>query len=143
MALTSHGFTYAYEAVGIDRMVFRYNRHSLDSGGSRPTEDGSPRRAVYLNKVGGVALANHLAVRDVLRRDEEMRREYGDVKVLAAKETFRDIGEYGRRKDEVIWKILGKSGLSEEMLRRIRERPRRRVDEEIRLAKMSEGGKVD
>ena len=40
-SLTAYGYTYAYEPNGIDRMVFRYNAHTLDSGGSKPTEDGS------------------------------------------------------------------------------------------------------
>jgi len=132
-ALTSHGYTYAYERGGIDRMVFRYNLHKLDSGGSTPTEDGSPRRAVYLNKDDGAALANHLAVRDVLRNDKGMREEYGRLKLALAKEEHANIGAYGAKKHAFILRALEQSGLSKEELDRIRMRPRRRVDENIAL----------
>ncbi|TFK98739.1 grpb/dephospho-CoA kinase [Pterulicium gracile] len=130
-ALTSHGYTYAYERGGIDRMVFRYNLHKLDSGGSTPTEDGSPRRAVYLNKSDGAALANHLAFRDVLRRDEGMRDEYGELKMALAKEEHADIGAYGAKKQAFIIRALHQSGLPEEKIDRIMARPTRRVDAKI------------
>jgi len=132
-ALTSHGYTYAYERGGIDRMVFRYNLHKLDSGGSIPTEDESPRRAVYLNTSDGAALANHLAVRDVLRRDKALREEYGELKLALAKEEHADIGAYGSKKHAFIVRALEQSGLSKEELDRIMMRPHRRVDAKILL----------
>lgn len=132
-ALTSHGHTYAYERGGIDRMVFRYNLHKLDSGGSTPTEDGSPRRAVYLNKSDGAALANHIAFRDILRRDAIMRKEYGDLKLDLAKEEHADIGAYGTKKQAFIIRALEQSGLSKEEMERITERPIRRVDARVLL----------
>jgi GrpB-like predicted nucleotidyltransferase (UPF0157 family) len=127
-ALTSHGYTYAYEKGGIDRMVFRYNSHKLDSGGSTPTEDGSPRRAVYLNKSNGAALANHLALRDILRSDQGLREEYGQLKLSLAKEEHADIGAYGAKKQAFIVRALEQSGLTKEELDRIMTRPHRRVD---------------
>lgn len=136
-ALTSHGYTYAYEPTGIDRMVFRYNKHALDSGASKPTEDGSPRRAIYLNKSDGAALANHLAVRKVLRNDPVLRAEYGDLKMELAKDQHSNIGAYGARKHDMIQKILKQSDLSEDTLSRINNKPQRRVDREIQQAKMS------
>lgn len=132
-ALTSHGYTYAYERGGIDRMVFRYNLHKLDSGGSTPTEDGSPRRAVYLNKSDGAALANHIAFRDVLRKDRSMREEYGNLKLDLAKEEHADIGAYGFKKQAFIIRALEQSGLSKEEMERITERPIRRVDARVLL----------
>lgn len=128
-ALTSHGYTYAYEAGGLDRMVFRYNKHKLDSGASTDTEDGSPRRAVYLNKSNGAALTNHLALRDILRRNELLRKEYGELKMRLAQQTYRGIGEYGAQKEEFILRALKQSGLSEKDLERIVNKPRRRVDQ--------------
>jgi GrpB-like predicted nucleotidyltransferase (UPF0157 family) len=132
-ALTSHGYTYAYERGGIDRMVFRYNSHKLDSGGSTPTEDGSPRRAVYLNKSDGAALANHLALRDILRRNHGLREEYGQLKLVLAKEEHADIGAYGAKKQAFIVRALEQSGLSKQELDRIMTRPHRRVDAMILL----------
>jgi GrpB-like predicted nucleotidyltransferase (UPF0157 family) len=131
LALTSHDYTYAYERGGIDRMVFRFNKHKLDSGASTATEDGSPRRAVYLNKVGGAALANHLAFRDVLRNDETARKEYGELKMTLAREEHADIGAYGAKKYAFIMQALERSSLSEEDIARIKSRPKRRVDERL------------
>lgn len=136
-ALTSHGYTYAYEPNGIDRMVFRYDKHKLDSGGSTDTEDGSPRRVVYLNKTDGDALANHLGVREVLREDTALRTEYGKLKMALAKEEHLDIGAYGAKKHAMIQKILKRSELSEDTLARINNKPQRRVDHEIRQAKLA------
>jgi GrpB-like predicted nucleotidyltransferase (UPF0157 family) len=130
-ALTSHGYTYAYERGGIDRMVFRYNSHKLDSGGSTSTEDGSPRRAVYLNKSDGAALANHLAFRNILRRNQSMREEYGELKMALAKEEHADIGAYGAKKQAFIVRALEQSGLSKGEMERITTRPHRRVDAKI------------
>lgn len=127
-ALTSHGYTYAYERGGLDRMVFRYNKHKLDSGASTSTEDGSPRRAVYLNKRNGAALANHVAFRSVLRSNEAMRKEYGELKFGLAKEIHSSIGAYGERKSAFILNALGRSGLSAEDIARINNKPQRRVD---------------
>lgn len=128
-ALTSHSYTYAYERGGIDRMVFRFNKHKLDSGASTATEDGSPRRAVYLNKVGGAALTNHLAFRDTLRKDPVAIVEYGELKMTLAKEEHADIGAYGARKYDFIMSLLERSGLSDKEISRIQSRPRRRIDE--------------
>jgi GrpB-like predicted nucleotidyltransferase (UPF0157 family) len=130
-ALTSHGYTYAYERGGIDRMVFRFNKHKLDSGASTATEDGTPRRAVYLNKTDGAALANHVAFKDVLRKDNGMRDEYGELKMALAKEEHADIGAYGAKKQAVIVRALEQSGLAREEIDRIMRRPERRVDAKL------------
>jgi len=130
-ALTSHGYTYAYERGGIDRMVFRYNAHKLDSGGSTATEDGTPRRAVYLNKSDGAALANHLAFRDVLRQDDRLRDEYAELKKALSKEEHASIGAYGAKKQAFIIRVLRQSGLPGDEIDRILNKPVRRVDAKI------------
>ncbi|ORX36855.1 GrpB protein-domain-containing protein [Kockovaella imperatae] len=133
MALTANGYTYAYEANGIDRMVFRYDKHALDSGASKPTEDGTPRRAVYLNKRTGAALLNHLIVQRTLMNDPELRKEYGDVKLELVGE-HSSIGAYGGKKNPVLSKILEKGATPEE-LRYIRSKPKRRIDEKLQAAR--------
>lgn len=142
MALTSNGYTYAYEANGIDRMVFRYNKHRLDSGASTATEDGTPRRAVYLNKPDGAALANHLAVRRVLLSDPGLVQEYGDLKLDLARKQYDHIGSYGSAKSAVLRRILAQSGLSAAELDRIYNSPSRRVDAEIAAAKKAEAARA-
>jgi GrpB-like predicted nucleotidyltransferase (UPF0157 family) len=67
----------------------------------------------YVVVAGSLALRNHLAVRDTLRADPDLRAEYGEVKkrigAMAA-----DIYEYGAGKNDTVQRILAVSGLSEE-----------------------------
>lgn len=93
---------------------------------------------MYLNKAGGAALANHLAVRDALRRDAVIRKEYGALKLQLAREEHEDIGAYGNKKGEMIGRILQCSGLDEEELRLIRHRPERAGDVGIRAARKAQ-----
>jgi len=115
-ALSFGGYAFNPENTGIDRMSFRWNGHTHDSGASRPTEDGEVRRAVYLNMPGGVSLQNHLAVREVLRRDEGLREEYSEVKRRLAEQEFSGIGAYGGAKSAVLRKILGRSEIGTEAM---------------------------
>jgi len=48
---------------------------------------------------GSLSLRNHLAVRDVLRSDRELRRQYAAVKRQAGA-TAADIDEYGHAKPD-------------------------------------------
>ncbi|KZP32779.1 hypothetical protein FIBSPDRAFT_721958 [Athelia psychrophila] len=117
--LTAHGYTYAPEPRGIDRYSFRYNAHAHDSGATRPTEDGAVRRAVYLNVPTGVALQNHLAVRDVLLRDPGLVEEYARVKTELATREHENIGYYGLGKNGILRKILAKGNLAPEVVEAI------------------------
>jgi len=117
--LSFGGYTYAPKKRGIDRMSFRYNAHTHDPGGRRPTEDGDIRRAVYLNMPKGVSLRNHLAVRSVLSGDKELVEEYSKVKMEVVKLEYKSIGYYGLAKNEIVRKILAKSDLAREELDKI------------------------
>jgi hypothetical protein len=86
-----------------------------------------------LNKSDGAALANHLALRDILRRNHGLREEYGQLKLVLAKEEHADIGAYGAKKQAFIVRALEQSGLSKQELDRIMTRPHRRVDAMILL----------
>lgn len=109
-ALARNGYTYNPEPGGQDRMSFRYNAHlPHDAGAVLPTEDGEPRRAVYVNMVDGQSLRNHLGVRKVLRSDPELREEYGRVKLELARREFESIGKYGAAKSEVLSRILARA----------------------------------
>ena len=104
--LSTNGYTYNPEPWGIDRMSFRYNKHMLDSGATRPTEDGDIRRAVYVNIPTGESLRSHLLVKTALFKHAELVAEYSEVKRELAKKQFSGIGEYGRAKSEVLQKIM-------------------------------------
>jgi GrpB-like predicted nucleotidyltransferase (UPF0157 family) len=66
----------------------------------------------YVVVAGSLALRNHLAVRDILRADAGLRREYATVKRRAGA-TAANIDEYGRAKNAMVQKILTAAGLTE------------------------------
>ena len=111
--LSTNGYTYNPEPWGIDRMSFRYNKHTLDSGATRPTEDGDIRRAVYVNIPTGDSLRSHLLVKTALSKHAELVAEYSEVKRELAKKQFSGIGEYGRAKSAVLQKIMSKGDLAD------------------------------
>jgi len=67
----------------------------------------------YVIVAGSLALKNHLAVRDTLRDDADLRSEYGDVKKRVGA-TASDIYEYGAGKNATIQRILATAGISAE-----------------------------
>ena len=76
--------------------------------------DESPRRNVYVCRADTLNVRNHLAVRDVLRRREGLRDEYGAVKLALAAEPDMDIDTYIARKSAVLQKVLAESDLTAE-----------------------------
>lgn len=66
----------------------------------------------YVIVDGSLSLRNHLAVRDLLRTDLDLRDEYSAVK-RAVGATAADIYEYGASKNEIIQRILAAAGLSQ------------------------------
>lgn len=67
----------------------------------------------YVVVSGSLALRNHLAVRDTLRADPDLRREYGHVKKTVGA-TAADIYEYGAGKNATVQRILAAAGLNDE-----------------------------
>ncbi len=76
-----------------------------------PEDFGSTH--TYVTVAGSLALRNHLAVRDVLRRNADLRDEYGAVKREVGARTA-DIHEYVAGKNAMIQRILQTAGLTEE-----------------------------
>ncbi|MGO9082868.1 MAG: GrpB family protein, partial [Streptosporangiaceae bacterium] len=66
----------------------------------------------YVIVAGSLALRNHLAVRDILRADADLREQYAAVKrrVGAA---AANIDEYGRGKNAMIQRLLAAAGLTD------------------------------
>jgi GrpB-like predicted nucleotidyltransferase (UPF0157 family) len=69
----------------------------------------------YVVAAGSLALRNHLAVRDTLRADADLRAEYGKLKKRLGTSTA-DIYEYGAGKNAMVQQILLAAGLSQEEL---------------------------
>lgn len=86
----------------------------LDDGDDEGGAGARHTRNVYVCVEGCLALRNHLAVRDTLRRDEAVRREYEAVKVAAARREWESVEGYVEAKSEVLGKILRASGGFEE-----------------------------
>lgn len=74
----------------------------------------SPVRNLYVCVEGCFALRNHLAVRDILKLDESLRKEYAAVKVQLAGQELSNIDEYCEGKNEIVRKILEKAGIWKE-----------------------------
>ena len=69
-----------------------------------------PRRNVYVCTAGTMNVRNHLAVRDVLRRRDDLRDAYADVKRALADDPTMDIDTYLAGKSAVLQRVLEASG---------------------------------
>ncbi len=81
--------------------------------------DARPERRVYVTIAGSLALRNHLAVRDTLRADPELRDQYGELKLFLAKRTFERSDQYVAAKSPILQRILRAGGLSDDELAEI------------------------
>lgn len=82
--------------------------------------DDDPRRHVYVCAAGTLNVRNHLAVRDVLRRRDDLRDEYAAVKTVLAATPGIDITSYTAGKSAVLQKVLAVAGLTDDERHRIR-----------------------
>jgi GrpB-like predicted nucleotidyltransferase (UPF0157 family) len=76
--------------------------------------DDDPRRHVYVCRAATLHVRNHLAVRDVLRRRQDLRDEYAAVKFRLAAVPDLDIAAYVAGKSVVLQKVLAESDLTAE-----------------------------
>jgi GrpB-like predicted nucleotidyltransferase (UPF0157 family) len=74
--------------------------------------DREPPRSVYVVIDGSLALRNHIALRDLLRRDERLRDEYGAFKLELARRGYADGDEYAVDKSPLIQRILAAAGFT-------------------------------
>lgn len=110
-ALEQAGYTHRGD-LGIS------DRHSM-------AEPDRPRRHVYVVVDGSLALRNHLAIRDTLRADAELRSAYADLKTRLSAEVG-DIGDYVERKTGFLTQILSDAGFTDAELEAIRSANRTR-----------------
>jgi GrpB-like predicted nucleotidyltransferase (UPF0157 family) len=105
-ALEAVGYSLLGELGVTDRHAFR-------------APDHSPPRSVYVVVDGCLAMRNHLALRDVLRRDGRLRDEYGRLKLELAQRDYGDIDQYVVDKSPVIQRILAATGMDRDELAEI------------------------
>ena len=86
---------------------------------------GPPRHHLYLCPADSRALANHLAVRDHLRRHEDDARAYGRLKLRLAERHAEDVDAYVEGKTGFLLDILRRSGFDSEALEEIEGMNRR------------------
>lgn len=73
--------------------------------------DNDPRRNVYVCEAGSLNVRNHLAVRDVLRKRDDLRDRYAAVKIALAADPASDINTYIEGKTDVLQMVLAESPL--------------------------------
>ncbi|KAK3168105.1 hypothetical protein OEA41_004551 [Lepraria neglecta] len=74
-----------------------------------------PFKSLHVVPERGIPHRSCLALRQTLRKEEELRREYETVKIeVAAKREQEDVAQYSIRKSGIIRKILRKAGWSDE-----------------------------
>lgn len=83
--------------------------------------DDDPPRNVYVCVSGTLHVRNHLAVRDALRANPELRDRYGAVKLELAGDPDMDIRRYVAGKSEVLQDVLAVSDLTPQEKRQIYE----------------------
>lgn len=82
----------------------------------------TPERSVYLiadipgNEAGRVQIRCYRTLKNVLLRPEngDLRKEYGNEKLMLGGQIFWDALEYSARKDEIVKKILKRGGWTDE-----------------------------
>lgn len=105
----------------LEKLGYRH-RGNLGIEGREAFESppGWPAHHLYVCAQGCTALANHLSLRDQLRRDPEAAARYGALKKQLAAQHPDDIGRYVAGKTDFLLELLGKCGFEPEVLRQIR-----------------------
>lgn len=98
-ALTAAGYTHQGDLGVTDREAFL-------------APDENPPRNVYVCVENTLHVRNHLAVRDALRQDPELRDRYATVKRQLASEAEIDILRYIAGKSAVLQEVLAASDLT-------------------------------
>ncbi|MEZ5978788.1 MAG: GrpB family protein [Planctomycetota bacterium] len=77
-----------------------------------------PPHNLYVCVEGSLPLRNHLAVRDALRADAELAKEYGELKSGLARRFPRDVDAYVEGKSGFLTRLLARAGLDPDELGR-------------------------
>ncbi|KAK9368612.1 grpb/dephospho-CoA kinase [Lipomyces kononenkoae] len=79
------------------------------------------RRNTYVLIDGCTSLKNHLDVKRVLLSDDNLREEYGQVKMALAEKEWPNVGEYSKAKSDILAKILERADWSGEDLDEVKK----------------------
>lgn len=116
-ALVSAGYVDLGDWGIPERIAFRQPGYDENTGdGSNAKPELGMRRNTYVMIEGSTALRNHRDVKRILLEDEELRKEYGEVKMRLADADGVSKDAYNWGKTDVAVKILRKAGWSGEEL---------------------------
>ncbi len=104
-ALVAAGYTHRGD-LGVPE------RHAMAA--STTDEHAAVARNVYVCVEDSLSLRNHLAVRDTLRSDAELRDAYAAVKLDLAARDLDGIEDYIDGKNAVVQRILAAAGISDD-----------------------------
>ncbi|ALE06248.1 hypothetical protein AL755_13580 [Arthrobacter sp. ERGS1:01] len=107
-ALTAAGYAHEGDLGVTDREAF-----------IAPDQD--PVRHVYVGVENTLHVRNHLAVRNTLRQDSELRNRYAQVKRQLASDSEMEMSRYVAGKSEVLQDVLAASDLTAEEKQQIYE----------------------
>ncbi|KAK5552218.1 hypothetical protein LTR46_009818 [Exophiala xenobiotica] len=95
------GYTYMGE-IGVP------HRHAFRKPGILPA------RNLYVSVNGCQSIRNHIGVRDICRKDQEVRETYGRAKLELSKREWESVDEYCEAKNDILTWVLEKAGVSSE-----------------------------
>lgn len=75
-------------------------------------QSASPTRNLYVCIDGSQALRNHLAVREICKRDGAVREAYGKKKMQLAQQEWPTVDDYCEAKNEILEWVLEKAGMA-------------------------------
>lgn len=110
--LVKLGYEYLGEVAIPNRFVFRPPDLSVPNDGTGRLWQ---KHHLYCCLADSTALANHIILRDALRNDELLAREYAELKKMLAANA-QNMDEYVMGKTSFITKILAAHGMSTEEL---------------------------
>ena len=76
-------------------------------------EPGGVRRNVYVTVSGCLSVRNHLGVRETLRAREDLREQYGTLKLELSQRDWENRDDYTAAKSEILQEILAAAGLGD------------------------------
>lgn len=108
---------HALEAVGYEHV----GDYGLAGREALAAPGDEPARHVYVCASGTLHVRNHLAVRDILRRRDDLRDAYAAVKQALAADPGMDIDTYTAGKSDVLQRVLALADLTPDERRLILE----------------------
>ena len=100
----------------------------LEGREAMESPEGGPAHHLYVCTVDSEAYQNYILVRDFLRANPEVAKDYGELKLSLAKTFHNDIEGYIDGKTDLLLHILRESGFGREALERAEVANRKPTD---------------